>query len=102
MTEWSAYRFHEMDPLRFSGGVVVFSPVCGAHYVDLPCSLTWGCPFLIDLADGVRMTWRCGDITAGAPNGGDKCFAESLATGGRPVGNPTCDHVISYGWVYVF
>lgn len=66
----SAYRYHEMDPLRFT--------------------------------DGVRMAWRCGDIGAAAPNGGHKCFAETLAGGGHKAGNPTCDHVISYAWVYVW
>jgi len=67
VTEWSAYRFHDMDPLRFS--------------------------------DGFRLQWRCGDLGAPAPNGGGKCFSLSA---GKPVGNPTCDHVMSYGWVYVW
>lgn len=67
-TEWSAYRFHEMDPLRF--------------------------------ADGVKITWRCGDMLGPAGNGGDKCFTQE--TGGHPVGTPTCDNVVSYAWVYVW
>ncbi len=67
LTEWSAYRTHEMDPLRFS--------------------------------DGVRMQWRCGDLSAPAPNGGGKCYS---LTEGKPVGSPTCENVISYGWVYTW
>lgn len=71
LTEWSAYRFHEMDPIRFS--------------------------------DGLRLTWRCGDLTGPEPNGGNKCFHQAGGTpGGVPVGTPTCDHVISYGWVYTW
>jgi hypothetical protein len=66
-TEWSGYRFHEMDPLRFE--------------------------------DGLKFQWRCGDLTAPAPNGGGKCYSQ---TDGKPVGNPTCDHVKSYAWVYVW
>eukprot|EP00041_Stephanoeca_diplocostata_P013928 m.249343 g.249343 ORF g.249343 m.249343 type:complete len:445 (-) comp19517_c0_seq1:240-1574(-) len=67
VTEWSAYRFHEMDPLRFG--------------------------------NGFRLTWRCGDMTGSAPDGGGKCYTQ---TGGPPVGNPVCEHVISYAWVYVW
>eukprot|EP00040_Diaphanoeca_grandis_P001086 m.17442 g.17442 ORF g.17442 m.17442 type:complete len:482 (-) comp11512_c0_seq1:40-1485(-) len=68
-TEWSAYRFHEMDPLRFS--------------------------------DGLRITWRCGDLAGHAANGGGKCFTQDPSQG-HPVGSPTCDNVISYAWVYVW
>jgi len=34
-----------------------------------------------------------------SPNGGGKCFS---LTKGKPVGNPQCEHVRSYGWVYVW
>jgi hypothetical protein len=66
VTEWSAYRFHEMDPLRFS--------------------------------DGLRFTWRCGDMVSPEPGVG-KCYTES---GGNVVGSPTCDWVQTYAWVYVW
>ena len=65
-TEWSAYRIHEMDPLRF--------------------------------ADGVRFTWRCGDMDS--PKAGvGKCYTES---GGEVVGKPVCKRVVSYAWVYTW
>ena len=71
VTEWSAYRVHEMDPLRF--------------------------------ADGVRFTWRCGDMypaSAGGKHPGvGKCYTES---GGKVVGEPICRHVVSYAWVYTW
>jgi len=66
VTEWSAYRFHDMDPLRFR--------------------------------DGFRLTWRCGDQVSLDPKVG-KCYTQ---TGGRTVGTPTCDHVVSYAWVYTW
>jgi len=66
LTEWSAYRFHEMDPVRFR--------------------------------NGLRFTWRCGDLISPDPTVG-KCYTES---GGTIVGKPTCDRVISYAWVYVW
>jgi len=66
LTEWSAYRFHDMDPIRFN--------------------------------DGLRFTWRCGDMVDKDPAVG-KCYTES---GGVIVGSPTCDRVQSYAWVYVW
>jgi hypothetical protein len=63
VTEWSAYRFHEQDPLKF--------------------------------ADGLRLTWRCGDAVS--EKTGLKCYTP---TGGKVVGSPTCDSVVSYAWVY--
>ena len=65
-TEWSGYRVHEMDPLRFR--------------------------------DGVRLTWRCGDMVSKTPGVG-KCYTES---GGDIAGNPTCNRVVSYAWVYTW
>ena len=38
-------------------------------------------------------------LLARSPNGGGKCYS---LTEGRPVGTPTCEHVRSYGWVYVW
>jgi hypothetical protein len=67
VTEWSGYRFHDMDPLRFH--------------------------------DGFRLDWRCGDLHYPMVNGSGKCYAQ---TEGEPVGNPNCDHVVSYGWVYTW
>ena len=76
-TEWSGYRFHEMDPLRFEDGL----------------KFQWRCG---DLA--VR--------PFSAPNGGSKCYCEHPGhaghCGGATIGTPTCDMVKSYGWVYVW
>lgn len=66
VTEWSAYRMHDMDPLRFR--------------------------------NGLRFTWRCGDMGSLDPTVG-KCYTES---GGVIVGSPTCDNVISYAWIYMW
>jgi hypothetical protein len=49
--------------------------------------------------DGFRLDWRCGDLAYPLVNGSGKCYAQ---TEGKPVGNPNCDHVESYGWVYIW
>ena len=49
-------------------------------------------------SDGVRFTWRCGDVVSHDPAVG-KCYTEAPSEG-RIVGNPTCDHVTTYAWVY--
>ena len=49
-------------------------------------------------SDGVRVTWRCGEVGAKAPDGGNKCYIEPRKDGNSPVA--LCEWVTSYGWVY--
>ena len=49
-------------------------------------------------SDGVRFTWRCGDVVSHDPAVG-KCYTEAPSAG-RIVGQPTCDHMTTYAWVY--
>ena len=82
VAEWSAYRFHEMDPLRFSDGVRV----------------TWRCG---EGGGPPHTTDGSGKCYNELPDNGDPYLGPGApkATG---TGDTLCEWVESYGWVYVW
>ena len=104
---WSAYRFHDRDPLLFANGfrygpfplfisraLDVYPPRTrgwvALHSADLPNSLLWRRPCS-------SLEWRNGDMVDKVT--GLKCYTLS---GGNPVGSPTASSIVSYSWVYVW